>query len=329
MSRGKILVTGGAGYIGSHACKALHAAGYTPVVYDNLSGGHAWAVKWGPFEHGDVRDYETLVRALKTHRPIAVMHFAAFIAAGESVADPGKYYGNNVGGMVTLLTAMRDTGVDRIVFSSTAAVFSTDATDPIDEERAIAPANPYGASKAMCEEILRGFGAAHDIRAVALRYFNAAGADPAGELGEAHEPETHLIPLVLEAAAGKRKEILIFGDDYPTPDGTCIRDYIHICDLAQAHILSLDYLESQRPGLSAFNLGNGNGFSVKQIVDTAQRVTGHQVPSRIAERRAGDPPVLICDSARARQMLGWMPEFGDVEVQIAHAWSWLRRNDSV
>ncbi len=326
MNRGAILVTGGAGYIGSHTCKALAANGYTPVVFDNMSGGHPWAVQWGPLEYGDCRDYEALVRVIRQYKPVAVMHFAAFIAAGESVADPGKYYGNNVGGMITLLSAMRDTGLDKIVFSSTAAIFSTDSMDPIGEDRAQSPSNPYGASKAMCEELLRGFAAAHGIRSVALRYFNAAGADPDGELGEAHEPETHLIPLILEVAAGKRQEILIFGDDYPTPDGTCIRDYIHICDLAEAHILSLGFLNgSDGAGANAFNLGNGSGFSVMEVVEAARSLTGHPVPARIVERRAGDPPVLICDARRARKTLGWRPQHPNLTTQIEHAWSWMTR----
>lgn len=325
MSRGNILVAGGAGYIGSHACKMLQSQGYVPVVYDNMSGGHEWAVKWGPMEYGDVRDYESLVRVIRKHNPVAVMHFAAFIAAGESVIDPGKYYGNNVGGMVTLLSAMRDTGLRKIVFSSTAAIFSTNSTDPIDEHRQIAPENPYGSSKAMCEQLLTSFGIAHDIRAVALRYFNAAGADPDGELGEAHEPETHLIPLILEVAAGKRKEIMVFGDDYPTPDGSCIRDYIHICDLADAHVRSLEYLERDDvPAFSAFNLGNGNGFSVMEVIEAARDVTGHPIPAKVVDRRAGDPAILISDASKALNDLGWKPEFANLKTQIEHAWRWMK-----
>jgi len=326
MDRGAILVTGGAGFIGSHTCKALAANGYTPIVFDNMSGGHDWAVKWGPLEYGDCRDYEALVRTIRKHNPIAVMHFASFIAAGESVTDPGKYYGNNVGGMIALLSAMRDTGLDKIVLSSTAAIFSTDSTDPIGEDRALSPLNPYGASKAMCEELLRGFGEAHGIRSVALRYFNAAGADPDGELGEAHEPETHLIPLILEVAAGKREEILVFGEDYPTDDGTCIRDYIHICDLADAHIRSLSYLDRIEEGcFDAFNLGNGNGFSVKEVVEAARALTGHPIPARIVGRRAGDPPVLICDARKARSNLNWGPAFPEIRTQMEHAWNWMRK----
>jgi len=320
-----ILVTGGAGYIGSHTCKILRRAGYNPVVYDNLSMGHRHAVKWGELEEGDVRDTARLVEVIEKHKPEAVMHFAAFIAAGESMTNPGKYFDNNVGGTLGLLQAMQDTNTRRLVFSSTAAVYNTSSIEPIDETREIAPENTYGVTKAMSEEMIRHFAAAHDLQAVALRYFNAAGADPEGELGEEHDPETHLIPLVLQVASGKRPHINIFGDTYPTPDGTCIRDYIHICDLARAHMKSLEYMKDKsRSGLDVFNLGNGSGFSVRQVIDVARKVTGHPIPEQISQVRDGDPPILISDASKARSILGWMPEHCNLETQIDHAWKWMQ-----
>ena len=321
-----VLVTGGAGYIGSHVCKALARAGLLPVAYDNLSSGHRWAVRWGPLELGDLADGARLDQVIERHRPQAVLHFAAFIAAGESVADPGKYYQNNIFGLLPLLSAMRRGGIDRLVFSSTAAVYGTPQKVPIDEKHPQEPINPYGVTKQVAERLLQDYSVAHGIRAVALRYFNAAGADPDGELGEAHEPETHLIPLVLETAAGLRPEIRVFGDSYPTADGTCIRDYIHVSDLADAHVLALEWL-SQAPGVHAFNLGNGAGFSVAEVIAAARRVTGHSIPVRIEDRRPGDPPVLVADAARARSVLGWQPRLGDLDVQIAHAWQWMGAKD--
>ncbi len=324
MTAPAILVTGGAGYIGSHTCKILHAAGYNPVVYDNLSTGHRHAVKWGELEEGDVRDTARLIEVIHKHTPQAVMHFAAFIAAGESMSDPDKYVDNNVGGTQGLLQAMRDTDTRRLVFSSTAAVYNTSSTEPIDETREIAPENPYGATKARSEEMIRNFAATHGVEAVSLRYFNAAGADPDGELGEDHDPETHLIPLVLQVANQQRPHIGIFGDGYPTPDGTCIRDYVHVCDLAAAHIKALEFMDKRPgPGLDVFNLGNGAGFSVRQVIDTARRVTGRPIPERVSAVRAGDPPILICDAAKARDVLGWTPQYGDLETQISHAWTWM------
>ncbi|SMF59135.1 UDP-arabinose 4-epimerase [Tistlia consotensis] len=317
-----LLVTGGAGYIGSHVCKALAAAGWLPVTYDNLSNGHRWAVRWGPLEVGDLQDRARLDAVLERWRPQAVLHFAAYIAAGESVVDPGKYYENNVLGLLSLLAAMGRAGLDRIVFSSTAAVYGTPRRVPIDERHPLEPVNPYGSTKLVCEQLLRDFAVAHGIRSVALRYFNAAGADPDGELGEAHEPETHLIPLVLEAAAGLRPEIAIFGEDYPTADGTCIRDYIHVADLAQAHLLALDRL-SGAEGTDAFNLGNGAGFSVRQVVEAARRVTGRPIAVRVRAARPGDPPVLVADAGRARSDLGWRPRHSALDEQLAHAWQWL------
>lgn len=317
-----VLVTGGAGFIGSHVCKALAAAGYRPVSYDNLSNGHEWAVRWGPLERGDLGDVARLAEVLEHHRPVAVMHFAALIEAGHSVVHPDRFYANNVVGLLNLLTAMRQHDVDRIVFSSTAAVYGTPERTPIDEGHRIAPINPYGATKMMCERLLGDFATAYGTHSVALRYFNAAGADPDGELGEAHEPETHLIPLVLEAAAGRRSHITVFGEDYPTRDGTCTRDYIHVSDLAAAHVLALE-LVIGRGGVHAFNLGNGQGFTVREVIDAARAVTGRTIHMKVAGRRAGDPPVLVADSTRARQELAWRPAHAALEVQIEHAWKWL------
>jgi len=317
-----VLVTGGAGYIGSHACKALALAGYQPVVYDNLVHGHRWAVRWGALEVGELTDGARLDAVIAAHRPMAVLHFAAYTAAGESVTEPGKYYANNVYGVLALLGAMRRAGLDRIVFSSTAAVYGTPRSVPIDERHPQAPINPYGASKMMAERLLADFAGAHGIRSVALRYFNAAGADPEGEIGEAHEPETHLIPIVLEAAAGLRREVAVFGDDYDTRDGTCIRDYIHVADLADAHVLALRWL-ADRAGAHAFNLGNGEGFTVREVIEAARRVTGRDIAMRVKGARAGDPAVLVADARQARAVLGWRPQFQALETQLTDAWRWL------
>lgn len=316
-----VLVTGGAGYIGSHVCKALSASGYRPVSYDNLSNGHEWAVRWGPLERGDLADCVRLGEVLERHRPIAVMHFAALIEAGHSVVDPQRFYANNVVGLLSLLTGMRAHGIHRIVFSSTAAVYGTPERTPIDEGHPLAPINPYGATKMMCERLLADFATPYGIHSVALRYFNAAGADPDGELGEAHDPETHLIPLVLDVAAGRRSHITIFGDDYPTSDGTCTRDYIHVSDLAAAHVLALGRVR-EAGGVDAFNLGNGRGFTVREVIEAARAVTGRAIHTRVAGRRAGDPPVLVADSSRARRVLGWRPVHAALERQIEHAWRW-------
>jgi len=320
-----VLVTGGAGYIGSHACKALAAAGYRPVCYDNLVYGHPWAVRWGPLEHGDIADRDRLDAVLSRHRPVAVMHFAAYAYVGESVLDPGKYYRNNVLGSLCLLEAMRDHGIQRLVFSSTCATYGVPRQVPIDEEHPQLPINPYGASKLMVERMLADFALAHGIGSVALRYFNAAGADPEGEIGEAHDPETHLIPLVLDAAAGVRPEVNVHGTDYDTPDGTCIRDYIHVSDLASAHLLALARLErlvGANAVSLAYNLGNGRGFSVREVIAGAQAVTGRQVEVRHGPRRPGDPPRLVGDARRAVQELGWWPRHADLRQIIATAWQW-------
>ena len=319
-----VIVTGGAGYIGSHACKALANAGYTPIAYDNLVYGHEWSVKWGPFEQGDILDRIRLDEVIEKYNPAAIMHFAAYAYVGESVEQPGKYYHNNVSGSLTLLEAMRDHGIPNFIFSSTCATYGEPQQIPIPEDHKQAPINPYGHSKLMIEQMLSDFDTAHNLKSVSLRYFNAAGADPDGDTGEDHDPETHLIPLVLDAAIGKRSSIIIFGDDYDTPDGTCIRDYIHVTDLADAHVKALKYLE-QGGITTKFNLGNGTGFSVKDVIDTAQKVTGKDIPVVIGKRRPGDPPRLVGDAARIRNELNWTPEYADLDTIIETAWKWHQR----
>ncbi len=316
-----VLVTGGAGYIGSHACKALSLAGYVPVTFDNLIYGHRSAVRWGPFVHGDILDRAALDAALRAWRPVAVMHFAAFAYVGESVANPGRYYRNNVAGSLTLLEAMRDAGVSRLVFSSTCATYGVPQAVPITEDHPQNPINPYGASKLMVERMLRDFDAAHGLRSISLRYFNAAGADPDGETGEDHEPETHLIPLILDAAAGIRPDVTVFGSDHPTPDGTCIRDYIHVTDLALAHVLALQALE-RGAQTTAYNLGNGTGYSVNEVIETARKVTQRPIQVRFGPRRPGDPPELVGDAGRIRAELGWAPRHAALADIVGTAWRW-------
>ncbi len=322
-----VLVTGGAGYIGSHACKALSKAGYLPVTYDNLVYGHDWAVKWGPFERGDILDRSRLDGVIGLHRPCAIVHFAALAYVGESVADPGKYYRNNVSGSLNLLEAARDHGIRQFVFSSTCATYGMPDRLPIIEDTPQRPINPYGASKLMVERMLADFGAAHGLRSVALRYFNAAGADAQGEIGEAHDPETHLIPLVLDAASGRRANVTIYGADYDTPDGTCIRDYIHVSDLAEAHVKALDALCAGSPS-NVFNLGNGQGFSVREVVQAVERVAGLDVPVKHGERRAGDPAALVSDAKKARETLGWQPQFAELDEIVKTAWAWHQKMPS-
>ena len=319
-----ILVTGGAGYVGSHACKALAARGYRPVVYDNLVHGNVESVKWGPLEIGDIADRALLDAAIERHRPRAVMHFAAFTYVGESVADPGKYYRNNVAGTLSLLEAMRDHDIDSLVFSSTAATYGTPEAVPIPEDAPKAPINPYGQSKWTAETMIADFAAAHGLRAAALRYFNAAGADSDGEIGECHDPESHLIPLAMQAVTGDGPPLTLFGDDYPTPDGTCIRDYIHVADLADAHVRALEWLDGNS-GAHAFNLGTGHGASVRQVLDAIERVAGQAVPHAIGPRRVGDPAELVSDPAKAMRELGWTPKMSDLENIVATAWAWHRR----
>ena len=319
-----ILVTGGAGYVGAHACKALAAAGYRPVVYDNLVHGHEQAVRWGPFERGELSDRARLDEVFDRHAPSAVMHFAAYTAVGESVTDPGKYYRNNVAGSLSLIEATVAHGVDRFVFSSTAAAYGLPARVPISEDEPNAPINPYGRSKLMIEQMLLDFEQAHGLKSAIMRYFNAAGASPDNDIGELHDPETHLIPLALDAVAGKGSELTVFGTDYPTPDGTCIRDYIHVGDLADAHVRALDRL-SGGGATRVYNLGTGSGVSVREILDAIERVTGRAVPHRFGPRRPGDPPALVSDPSRAQAELGWQARMSDIDTIIATAWAWHQR----
>jgi len=298
--------------------------GYRPVVYDNLASGDPAAAKWGPLEIGDIADRAKLDAVLARYRPHAVMHFAAFSIVGESIADPAKYYRNNVAGTLTLLEAMRDHAVERLVFSSTAAIYGTPLTVPILEDAPQTPINPYGHSKSIAERMIVDFSAAHGLRATALRYFNAAGADADGEIGECHDPETHLIPLAMRAVSGLTAPLTIFGDDYATPDGTCIRDYVHVADLADAHVAALQHL-GQREGVDAFNLGTGNGASTREVIEAVGRVAGKAVPYSIGARRPGDPAVLVSDPAKAKRDLGWSHASSDLETIVSTAWAWHRR----
>jgi UDP-glucose 4-epimerase len=322
-----ILVTGGAGYIGSHAVLALKAAGYEVVIFDNLEYGHRELVDevlGVELVVGDTRDRSALDRLFATHQIDAVMHFAAYIAVGESVEQPGMYYTNNVVGTLNLLEAMRAAKIDKFVFSSTCAVYGIPQVTPIVEDHPFAPISPYATSKLMVENILSDFDLAYGLKSVRFRYFNAAGADPSGKLGEDHQPETHLIPLILFTALGKREHISVYGTDYPTPDGTCIRDYIHVHDLAAAHVLGLNYLLAGGDS-QVFNLGNGNGFSVKEVIETAKQVTGKEIKVVFGDRRAGDPSILVGSSDRAHQILDWQSQYPDLKDIITHAWQWHQK----
>jgi UDP-glucose-4-epimerase GalE len=324
MDKTAVLVVGGAGYIGSHACKAIAARGLLPVCFDNLSAGHRELVNWGPLVVGDLGDRAALAQVFEQYPIRSVMHFAAHAYVGESVIDPARYYGNNVANTLNLLNCMRSAGVGAIVFSSTCATYGVPHSVPIREDHPQAPINPYGWSKLMVEQILKDYERAYGLRHAILRYFNAAGADPHGETGEWHEPETHLIPLVLDVAIGKRKHIEVFGDDYPTADGTCIRDYIHVTDLADAHLLALDAIRTTQQSLIC-NLGNGQGFSVKEVIASAERITGRPIATRVSARRAGDPPALVGDAAIARSILGWSPRYKSLDSILETAWTWHSR----
>ncbi|MCE5360301.1 UDP-glucose 4-epimerase GalE [Candidatus Igneacidithiobacillus taiwanensis] len=316
-----ILVVGGAGYIGSHMVKMLAQAGHRVVVLDNLCTGFADAARYGTLVEGDLADSALLDRLFGEQHFAAVLHFAALSQVGESMQIPARYYRNNVANTLNLLDAMDRHGVRSFLFSSTAAIFGEPEYTPIDEAHPTRPINPYGRSKRMVEEMLGDLGRSQGLRAVCLRYFNAAGADPEGELGERHDPESHLIPLVLQAASGRRPQIAVFGSDYDTPDGTCIRDYIHVWDLCSAHLLALEHLLDGGASL-ALNLGNGLGFSVQEVIDTARRVTGKDIPVRAEARRPGDPAILVADSQQARSTLGWQPQYAELDTIIAHAWAW-------
>jgi UDP-arabinose 4-epimerase len=322
-----ILVTGGAGYIGSHACKALAEAGYLPVTYDNLDRGHEWAVKWGPLELGNVRDAQRLAQAFDRYKPSAVLHFAGFTYVGESVLQPDLYYENNVAGTLTLLGAMKKAGIGRLVFSSSAAVYGVPRYMPLDEDHPLDPISPYGRSKLFIERVLEDYSRFSGLRSISLRYFNAAGADLECETGEAHDPETHLIPLALAAVREPARGLTLFGDDYDTRDGTCVRDYIHVTDLAAAHVLALKALESGAQ-TGAYNLGVGEGHSVREVLDAVERVTGKAPLTDIGPRREGDPPTLISTSHRAEEILGWIPRHSDLDTMVSTAWRWMNRHSA-
>ena len=318
-----ILVTGGAGYVGAHACKALARAGFTPVVFDNLSTGHRGFVRWGPLVEGDIRDCSTVLQAFRTYRPDAVLHFAACAYVGESVADPHKYYDNNVTGSLSLLKAMLEVGCRNIVFSSSCAIYGQPEELPIGETAPKNPLSPYGASKLMVERLLSDYGCAYGLASIALRYFNAAGADPDGEVGELRDPETHLIPRAMMAIQGLIEDFAVFGSDYDTPDGTAIRDYIHVSDLADAHVAAVSRLLAGGLGERSgqFNLGTGRGYSVQQVLDAIAAVTGVSLRT-IGGRREGDPAILVADASRSHADLGFSPASSDLDTIIRTAWAW-------
>ncbi len=315
------MVVGGAGYIGSHMCKYLANSGYNPIVFDNFVYGHRQAIKWGPFIEGSIGDLKLLRHVFLEYQIAAVMHFAAFCYVGESVADPAKYYRNNVANTINLLEVMVEKSIPNFMFSSSCSIYGEPIEIPITEQHPQNPISPYGRSKLMVERILEDFKSAYGLDYISLRYFNAAGADPDGELGEDHKPETHLIPLVLQVAFGQRDSINIFGDDYSTRDGTCIRDYIHINDLAQAHLLALERLLNGQSG-GSYNLGNGDGNSVREVIEVARIVTGNPIPLKVVERRPGDPGTLIGSCQKAINDLGWNPRFSDLRTIIETAWRW-------
>lgn len=315
-----ILVVGGAGYIGSHTCLDLASKGFTPVVYDNLSNGHAEFVRWGPFEHGDIRDRARLDVVLDTYKPAAIVHFAALIEVGESVRNPTGFFENNVAGTLTLLSAAQAAGIDKLVFSSTCATYGLPQAMPMDETHPQAPINPYGRSKLIVEQMLSDLDAYEGFRSVALRYFNAAGADPEGRIGEWHSPETHAIPLAIEVALGRRSDFKVFGWDYDTRDGTCVRDFVHVLDLADAHSRAVQYLLDGGDSV-ALNLGTGDGTTVKELLSAIEAVSGKSFPVEYVGRREGDSPMLVADNGKARSVLGWQPRF-DLTAIIETAWNW-------
>lgn len=316
-----VLVCGGAGYIGSHVNKQLNKEGYETVVFDNLIYGHRDAVKWGHFVQGDLKNIDEIEAVFQKYSIEAVFHFAAYAYVGESVKEPEKYYYNNVANTLNLLHVMKKYGCNKIIFSSTCATYGEPERVPITEDMQQSPINPYGASKLMVETIFQDYSKAYDLKFVVLRYFNAAGADPEGEIGESHTPETHLIPLVLDAASGKRQDIKVFGTDYDTPDGSCLRDYIHVYDLATAHLLALHYLEEGKES-NFFNLGNALGTSVLEVVESVKKVTNRKFRVTMTDRREGDPAKLVGSSEKAQKVLGWKPVYGDIDTIVEHAWKW-------
>ena len=315
-----VLVAGGAGYVGSHTCLRLAQEGFLPVVFDDLSNGHREHVQWGPLEVGDIRDGARLDAVFAAHKPVAVLHFAASIEVGESVKNPGKFFDNNVGGAISLIEATRRAGVEALVFSSTCATFGDPVRLPMAEDHPQAPLNPYGRSKLMVEQALADYGRYVGFRSVALRYFNAAGADPEGRIGEWHEPETHAIPLAIDVALGRREHFTIFGDDYDTRDGTAVRDYVHVLDLADAHVLALRYLLAGG-ATASFNLGTGHGTTVRELIEGVKRVSGRPLPVVEASRRQGDAPVLVAENGLAKRVLGWSPS-RDLDAILDSAWRW-------
>ncbi|ORE91086.1 UDP-glucose 4-epimerase [Stappia sp. 22II-S9-Z10] len=317
----RVLVTGGAGFIGSHVCKRLAEAGHIPVAYDNLRTGHRWAVRWGPFEHGDISDPVRLLEVLRAHRIDVVMHFAALAYVGESVSQPDIYWMTNVARTLTMIETIRAAGIERMVFSSSCATYGVAETATITETSPQAPISPYGRSKLAIEHVLQDYADAFGFSSIALRYFNAAGSDPDGEIGEEHDPETHVIPLILQTAAGRRERFTLLGDDYPTADGTCVRDFVHVFDLAEAHALAL---EAIKPGCAeAYNLGTGEGFSVAEVIDVARLTTGRPIAVEVAVRRPGDPPTLTADASLAKAELGWTPQRSDLATMIGDTWRWM------
>jgi len=321
-----ILVTGGAGYIGSHVCKALKQNGYVPVVYDNLCSGNSSAVKWGPFIEGDIRDRALLSAAIAKYNPVAIMHFAALIQVGESVNNPSLYYNNNVYGSFCLLDAAREHNIKHMVFSSTAAVYGLSEVSPIPEDTVKKPINPYGQTKLMMEQMIYDYATAYGLNYAVLRYFNAAGADPEGDAGTAYKVDTHIIPLLMRVASKLMPQIKVFGTDYNTPDGTAIRDYIHVTDLAEAHILSLNHILAGKNSL-ILNIGTNNGLSVAEVIETARRVTGQDIPEILSERRAGDPPILVAEASNAQNILNWVPRYSDIDTIVKTAWGWRQKQN--
>jgi UDP-arabinose 4-epimerase len=324
----RVLVTGGAGYIGSHTCKALSRSGYEPVVMDNFSTGHRWAAKWGQVIDGDLADRSLIREVLTTYSVRAVIHFAANAYVGESIDEPRKYFRNNVANTLNLLEAIVDSGIRFVVFSSSCATYGVPGAVPVSEEQEQLPINPYGESKRFAEKVLHWFGQAYGLSYIALRYFNAAGADPDGEIGEAHNPETHLIPTAIESALSRGRWLELYGTDYPTSDGTAIRDYVHVTDLADAHVLALCYLCSGGPNV-ALNLGTGRGYSARDVIAAVERASGNRVLFREMGRRSGDPPVLIADSRRANRILGWKPRLSALTTIVETAWRWHTQRPKV